>query len=359
VAVSLTQRHVPLDVGRAADAAVRTWLLIVAALVFAMVVVGGATRLTDSGLSITEWQPILGAIPPLNEADWQAAFAKYQATPEYAIVNSGMTLGAFKAIYWWEWVHRFLGRFIGIAFALPFVGFWLAGKLRPGFAPKLLGVLALGALQGAIGWYMVMSGLVDRVDVSQYRLALHLLTALAILALLVWLALDVGPAAARASTPTVTRGQWRFALLLFGLVYVQAGLGALVAGLKAGLAYNTWPLMDGRLVPEGLGTLAPWYLNLFENITTVQFDHRLAAYMLAGLALWHLAALARRSRDERAVGSAGLLAAAILAQMGIGIWTLLLGVPLALGLAHQAGAAVVVAAATLHFHVMTRAASRG
>jgi len=359
VAVSLTQRHVPLDVGRAADAAVRTWLLVVAALVLAMVVVGGATRLTDSGLSITEWQPILGAIPPLNEADWQAAFAKYQATPQYAIVNAGMSIGAFKVIYWWEWAHRFLGRFIGIAFALPFVGFWLAGKLRPGFAPKLLGVLALGALQGAIGWYMVMSGLIDRVDVSQYRLALHLLTALAILALLVWLALDVGPVPARAPTEMVTRGQWRFALVLFGLVLVQAGLGALVAGLKAGLAYNTWPLMDGRLVPEGLGTLTPWYLNFFENITTVQFDHRVVAYALAALALWHVTALARAGQDERAVGSAGLLAGAILAQMGIGILTLLSGVPLALGLAHQAGAAIVVATATLHLHVMTRAASRG
>jgi cytochrome c oxidase assembly protein subunit 15 len=359
VAVSLTQRHVPLDVGRTADAAVRTWLLIVAALVFAMVVVGGATRLTDSGLSITEWQPILGVIPPLNEADWQAAFAKYRATPEYAIVNSGMSIAEFKIIYWWEWTHRFLGRFIGLAFALPFAGFWLAGKLRPGFSPKLLGVLALGALQGAIGWYMVMSGLVDRVDVSQYRLALHLLTALAILALLVWLALDLGPAAGHARTQTVTRGEWQSALLLYVLVFVQSGLGALVAGLKAGLAYNTWPLMDGRLVPEGLGTLTPWYLNLFENITTVQFDHRVVAYALVGLALWHATVLARRGEDERAVGSAGLLAAAILAQMGIGILTLLSGVPLGLGLAHQAGAAVVVAAATLHLHVMTRAASRG
>jgi cytochrome c oxidase assembly protein subunit 15 len=179
------------------------------------------------------------------------------------------------------------------------------------------------------------------------------------LALLVWLALDVGPAPAHAPTQTVARGQWRFAVVLFALVFLQAGLGALVAGLKAGLAYNTWPLMDGRMVPEGLGTLTPWYLNFFENITTVQFDHRVAANALAALALWHVTALARAGRDERAVGSAGVLAAAILAQMGIGILTLLSGVPLALGLAHQAGAAIVVAAATLHLHVMTRAASRG
>ena len=172
----------------------RIWLLLVAALVFCMIVVGGAVRLTDSGLSITEWQPLLGAIPPLNDADWLAAFEKYKAIPEYAIVNTGMSLDAFKAIYWWEWAHRFLGRFIGVAFALPFVAFWLMGKLRGRFALKCLGVFALGGLQGAIGWYMVKSGLVDRIDVSQYRLALHLLTAFALLSLLVWLALEAGPA---------------------------------------------------------------------------------------------------------------------------------------------------------------------
>lgn len=342
-----------------ADRAVRAWLLGLAALVFAMVVVGGATRLTDSGLSITEWQPILGAIPPLSEADWHAAFEKYRAIPEYSIVNSGMSLAEFKFIYWWEWTHRFLGRFIGIAFAIPFVGFWVAGMLRPGLAPKLLGVFALGGLQGVIGWYMVKSGLVDRIDVSQYRLALHLLVAFAILSLLVWLALEVGPRAVRRQEPTLSRAAWRFALLLFAFVFVQCGLGALVAGLKAGLTYNTWPLMDGRLVPEGLGTLSPWYLNLFENVTTVQFNHRVTAYIVVALALWHVTALARSGGEERAVGSAALLAAALLGQMGIGILTLLWNVPLGLGLAHQAGAALVVVAATLHLHVVTRAASRG
>ncbi len=342
-----------------ADAAVRIWLLLVAALVFCMVVVGGATRLTDSGLSITEWQPILGAIPPLGDADWHTAFEKYKAIPQYAIVNAGMSLAEFKFIYWWEWTHRFLGRFIGFAFAVPFVGFWLARMLRPGFALKLLGVFALGAVQGAIGWYMVMSGLVDRVEVSQYRLALHLLTAFAILALLIWLALDVGPAPDRARTPTLTRGALWGARLLFVLVFVQAGLGALVAGLRAGFTYNTWPLMDGRFVPQGLGTLSPWYVNLFENVTTVQFEHRMVAYTVAAIAVWHVVALARAGTDERSVGSAGLLTAAVFAQMGLGIWTLLFGVPLALGLAHQAGAALVVVAATLNLHVVTRAAARG
>jgi cytochrome c oxidase assembly protein subunit 15 len=346
---------VPAQVGAASDVAVRTWLWLLAGLVFAMVVVGGATRLTDSGLSITEWQPLLGVIPPLSEADWQTAFEKYKAIPEYAIVNAGMSLSEFKLIYWWEWAHRFLGRFIGVAFALPFAAFWLAGKLKPGLAPKLVGVLALGALQGAIGWYMVKSGLADRIDVSQYRLALHLLTAFSILSLLVWLALDAAPP--RPVQP-VARAHWRFALTLFGLVFVQSGLGALVAGLKAGLTYNTWPLMDGRLVPAGLGALSPWYLNVFENVATVQFNHRVAAYVVVALALGHVAALVRARADERLVGSAGLLALALLAQMGIGIATLIAGVPLALGLAHQAGAALVVAAATLNLHEMTRAASR-
>ena len=322
-----------------------------------MIVVGGATRLTDSGLSITEWKPILGAIPPLGEADWLSAFEKYKATPEYAIVNAGMSLSEFKVIYWWEWAHRFLGRFIGFAFAVPLLGFWLARALRPGFAVKFLGVLALGALQGAIGWYMVMSGLVDRVDVSQYRLALHLLVAFGILSLLIWLALDYGPAPDRARTPTLTRGALWWARALYALVFVQSGLGALVAGLKAGLTYNTWPLMDGRWVPQGLGTLSPWYVNFFENVTTVQFDHRVAAYLIVALALVQVVLLARARADERAIGSAGLLALALFVQMGIGIWTLLQGVPLALGLAHQAGAALVVAAATLHLHVATRAAS--
>jgi cytochrome c oxidase assembly protein subunit 15 len=345
-----------------ADRAVRIWLLLVAALVLCMVVVGGATRLTDSGLSITEWQPILGAIPPLSEADWLSAFEKYKTIPEYAIVNSGMSLSQFKFIYWWEWTHRFLGRFIGFAFALPLVGLWLARMLRPGFALKLLGVLALGGLQGAIGWYMVMSGLVDRVDVSQYRLALHLLTAFGILALLVWLALDVGPPPDRMRTPTLPRSALCGARLLFVLVLLQAGLGALVAGLKAGLTYNTWPLMDGRFVPDGLGTLSPWYVNVFENITAVQFDHRMVAYAVAAVALWQVVSLARAGTDEctdeRAVGSAGLLAAAVLAQIALGIWTLVHGVPLALGLAHQAGAAIVVATATLNLHVVTRATAR-
>jgi len=345
-------------VSTSADATVRTWLLIVAGLVFAMIVVGGATRLTDSGLSITEWLPILGAIPPLSEADWQAVFEKYRSIPEYAIVNAGMSLAEFKFIYWWEWAHRFLGRFIGVAFALPFLGFWIAGKLRPGFASKCLGVFVLGGLQGFIGWYMVKSGLVDRIDVSQYRLALHLLIAFAILGLLIWLALDLAPDIQSPRLQTVSLMQRRLAVVLVALVFVQAGLGALVAGLKAGLTYNTWPLMDGKLIPSGLGSVSPWYLNFFENVTTLQFNHRVMAYTLVVLALWHLLALARTADGSRAVRSAALLTFAVLAQMAFGIWMLLAHVPLWLGLIHQGGAALIVAACVLHLHRMTRSATR-
>ncbi len=350
----MAQTYSAAPMSDTSDTAVRIWLWLVAFLVFAMIVVGGATRLTDSGLSITEWQPILGAIPPLNEADWREAFEKYKAIPEYAIVNAGMTLGEFEFIYWWEWTHRFLGRFIGIAFALPFAWFWISGNLRPGFAWKCLGVFALGGLQGAIGWYMVMSGLVDRIDVSQYRLAIHLLIALSIFALLIWLALDLSPSSGTVRLQTVSLAQRRLAAVLLALVFVQSGLGALVAGLKAGLTYNTWPLMDGELIPSGLGIMSPWYLNFFENVTTVQFDHRLVAYVLVVLALWHLIAVGRTADDERLVRSAGFLVAAVVAQMCLGIWTLLSNVALPLGLAHQAGAALVVGVAVLHVHRVLR-----
>lgn len=332
------------------DKPVRIWLWTVAALVFAMIVVGGATRLTDSGLSITEWKPIMGALPPLSDADWQDAFAKYKQIPEYDLVNKGMSLSEFKTIFWWEWAHRFLGRFIGLAFALPLLVFWFTGRLREGFLPKLAGVLALGAVQGGIGWYMVSSGLVDRVDVSQYRLALHLCVAFLILGLLVWLALSLSPN----ERPLSSRGQRVLAGHMAGFVFIQVFLGALVAGLKAGYAYNTWPDMNGELIPSGLFALQPWYLNFFEDITTVQFVHRMAAYFVlafAGLQVW---LLWRASADKRVVHSAILMLAAVLLQAAVGIWTLLAEVPLSLGLVHQGGAAIVLALAVRHWHLAAR-----
>jgi len=338
--------------GEPRDGAVRLWLFFVAALVLAMVTVGGATRLTDSGLSITEWQPLLGAIPPLTEAHWQEAFAKYQQIPEYHLVNKGMSLEAFKAIYWWEWSHRFLGRMIGLAFALPFAVFWYLGALRPGYGKKLLGVLALGGLQGAIGWYMVKSGLVDRVDVSQYRLALHLCVAFLILSLVVWLGLGLADADRPASR--AAKRPFSLAPLIVGAIFLQVVLGAFVASLKGGLVYNTWPSMGGAFVPDDIGAIEPWYLNPFENPVTAQFDHRLVAYAVLALVAfetWRTFA-STASREVRI--SAALLAAGILAQVGLGIWTLLEAVPLGLGIAHQAGAAVLLVLAVRHLYVVRR-----
>ena len=333
----------------AAPAAVRIWLFAVAALVFLMVAVGGATRLTGSGLSITEWQPILGAIPPLTDADWWEAFDSYQQIPEYRLVNKGMSLAEFKAIFWWEWAHRFLGRLIGLAFALPLAWFWVRGELPRSLGMPLLGLLALGALQGFVGWYMVQSGLVDRVDVSQYRLALHLSLAVLIFGLLLWIGLGLDPRRANAS-PRVPSGQQSFGIALLGLVFLQIVLGAFVAGLKAGLTYNTWPLMDGGLIPSGLLALAPWYLNLFENVATVQFNHRMLAYVVTIAALWHAITLTRAGADRHVLASAWLLLAAIVAQAALGVWTLLSVVALPLGIAHQAGAVAVFGVAVWHTH---------
>ena len=335
-----------------ADRAVQMWLCVVAFLVFAMVVVGGATRLTDSGLSITEWQPLLGAIPPLSEADWQDAFANYKGIPQFKALDHAMTLDTFKGIFWWEWAHRFLGRVVGVVFAVPFAAFWVSGRLRSGLAPKLLGVLALGGLQGAIGWYMVVSGLSQRIDVSQYRLALHLAMAFAILGSLVWLILDLAPVRVEPHVQTVTSRQRLAAYGLAALIFSQVALGGFVAGLKAGRAYNTWPLMDGRFVPDGFARLEPWWLNLTENMATVQFNHRLMAYLIAAFALWHGVRVIRTANTERVRRTALALTAGVFAQMALGIWTVLAAVPIGLGIAHQGLAAVVFALAVWHAHRM-------
>ncbi len=326
---------------------IRAWLVFVAAMVFAMVIVGGATRLTDSGLSITEWKPLLGAIPPLNEADWLAALDKYRQIPEYQLINKGMSLADFKFIYWWEWGHRFLGRAIGVVFFVPFVFFWLTGRLHKSQVPRLLGLFVLGGLQGALGWYMVMSGLVERTDVSQYRLSAHLTLATVIFAAIIWTALGIGRDK-RLPAYTVTLG-WP-ALALTVLIIAQTALGGFVAGLDAGLSHNTWPLMDGRFIPNGLMAMEPAWRNFFENVLTVQFQHRIMAYVIAILALAHTAC-AMNETHPPAVRISGLaILLAVLAQIGFGIWTLLAHVPITLGLIHQGGALVVLAACIWHLH---------
>jgi heme a synthase len=328
------------------SAPIRLWLFAVAALVLLMVSLGGATRLTGSGLSITEWKPLIGMLPPLTEGDWQEAFGKYQQIPQYEYANKGMSLAAFKVIFWWEWAHRNLGRLIGIAFALPFLAFLARGAISRRLGLKLAGIFALGGLQGLVGWYMVRSGLSDRIDVSHYRLALHLGLAVLILGALLWTALSLRDGDAAASEGSAHSRQVAAAILT--LVFVQILLGALVAGLKAGHAYNTWPLMDGRIIPSGLGAIEPWYLNLFENAMTVQFNHRVAAYALLVAVLWRAATVARLRSGRGERRSAGYLALAVLMQLGLGIWTLLSQVAPALGVAHQAMAAIVFALAVWH-----------
>src|SRR5689334_6276487 len=273
--------------------AVRLWLYAVAALVFAMVLVGGATRLTESGLSITEWQPVIGVLPPINQAQWLNEFQKYQAIPQYAQLNAGMSLAAFKTIYWWEWAHRLIGRIIGVAFFVPFLWFLWRGSIPPRHRAGLWTILALGALQGAIGWWMVASGLADRVEVSQYRLATHLILACVIYAALIWTGVrlkDQRTPSLVEQSDAIPRSVRIGAAAISVLLLLQIYLGALVAGLRAGHAYNTWPLIDGGLVPQASHLLfeMPLWRNFFENPLTVQFDHRMLGYLIVLLTLAQL-----------------------------------------------------------------------
>lgn len=332
--------------------AVRAWLAFVAFMVFCMVIVGGATRLTDSGLSITEWQPLLGAIPPLNEAHWLEALEKYRQIPEYQLINKGMSLDEFKFIYWWEWGHRFLGRTIGLAFFVPLMFFWLTGRLERSQLPRLLALFVLGGLQGALGWYMVMSGLVERTDVSQYRLSAHLTLATVIFAALIWTALGYGNQR-RPAAWTIPLGGG--ALALVGLILLQTALGGFVAGLDAGMAYNTWPLMDGKFIPSGLMVMDPAWRNFFENALTVQFQHRMMAYVIAGFAIWHAVRAMGESSPAPVRVSGMAIIIAVFAQIGLGIWTLLAQVPISLGLMHQGGALVLLTVCIWHLHLVSTA----
>lgn len=340
--------------GTTAHTALRIWLFAVAGLVFAMVIVGGATRLTDSGLSITEWQPLLGAIPPLSEAHWLEAFEKYKQIPEYKLINEGMSLSEFKAIYWWEWAHRFLGRFIGVAFFVPFLFFWLRGAIPAGLMPRLIALFLLGGAQGGLGWYMVQSGLVDRVDVSQYRLAAHLGLAVLIFGAMLWVAFGLG---ARLRASRAGGGLVAVAGVFAALIYLQVLLGGFVAGTDAGLSHNTWPLMDGQIIPNGLLVMKPWYSNPFENVLTVQFNHRMLGYLIAVLAAFNLW-LAWRSDDAQARRLFLIAAAIVFGQIALGIFALLSQLQIGLALAHQAGALILFAFALYQLHALTATAKR-
>jgi len=347
----------PAQIDQAGDAAaddargLRNWILFLVLLAFAMVLVGGATRLTESGLSITEWNLVTGTVPPLDEEGWRAEFELYRQSPQYDLLNEGMTLPAFKTIYWWEWAHRELRRFIGLVYIAGF--FWFVGRrgvpVRP--AAQLAGVGILLGLQGVVGWIMVASGLEPGMTaVAPIKLTLHLTLASLFFAALVALYVRLGGAHGEPAAP----GERLAARTLVVLAFVQIALGGLVAGHDAGLTYNTWPLMDGRLVPTGLGLLEPLWLNLFDNIATIQFNHRIGAYVLAAAILAYAVAMRNATRPVR--GRAMLLSALVLAQIVIGILTLVQVVPVGLALMHQAMALVLLFALVWNGSVLRRSA---
>jgi heme a synthase len=333
--------------------AVRWWLVSIAALIALMVLVGGATRLTESGLSIVEWKPFAGVLPPLNQEQWTEAFNAYQQIPQYRELNAGMSVAEFKTIFWWEWTHRILGRVIGIAYLLPFLWFMWRGVLAPDLRWRLWVIFGLGALQGGVGWWMVASGLSQRVEVSQYRLATHLVLALVIFAGIVWTLrrLSDRPPLTISSRLKITSA------MLVALTFVQLYLGALVAGLRAGKIYNTWPEIDGELVPSAARLFfeTPWWRNLFENPLTVQFEHRMIAYALFVLALVHAYDSIRSRVGAAGVNGALWLVGAVTLQAVLGILTLLHQVPMGLALAHQA---VAIAVLTLAVFQAERLAQR-
>lgn len=348
-AADVADDFLPRAVAREDPRAVGRWLVAFAVMIFAIILVGGATRLTESGLSITEWKPVSGVIPPMGEAAWAGEFAKYQQIPQYEHMNATMTLSEFRVIYLWEYGHRLIARLVGLAFVLPLAWFTFTRRLpRRARGPVYL-LLVLLMLQAAMGWWMVTSGLSVRTEVSQYRLALHLVSAMAILALTVWTAADMleprhGRAPARGWRPRALNA-------FLALVFVTAGSGALVAGMRAGKIYNTFPLMGGRLVPMGYGQLSPSWLNAFENPAAVQFNHRLLATTTFVIALVLWAAL-RRAADRRFAARVNLILYAATLQLALGIATLLLAVPVALGVAHQGGAVLLMTAALLARHAV-------
>ncbi|HWY16872.1 MAG TPA: COX15/CtaA family protein [Rhizomicrobium sp.] len=395
---SATARHPTLQQRKA----VGWWLVAVAVLVAAMVTLGGLTRLTGSGLSITQWQPVTGIVPPMSDHAWQAEFERYRQIPQYRFENRGMSLAAFQFIYWWEWTHRFLGRLLGAVFLLPFIFFAATGAIPRSRWPRMALLFALGGLQGFVGWWMVESGLEVRVSVSQYRLAIHLGVALLLFGALLWTALEylrrpisppldfppprvgevpsaarlrgtsravtspsgsefiLGPAFGRTRgghLPHVGGGKLWLGWSFVALVYAQMLLGALVAGLHAGLIYNTWPSMDGRVLPEGAFALHPWWINFFENAGLAQFDHRMCAYVaaLGAAALW-LVVRRTEPKGDALRASSNVLVAIVVAQIVLGIATLLNQAPLALAASHQAGAVALLAAGLWHVFELSRAA---
>jgi len=337
------------------DRQISQWLLLCLSLIFVMVVLGGVTRLTGSGLSMVNWHPVHGVLPPLTAEQWDEEFGNYKQSPEYQKINRDMGVAEFKSIFWFEYTHRLLGRLIGLVFLLPFLYFWWRNKIKPGLTPKLMIMFLLGGLQGLLGWYMVKSGLVNNPHVSQYRLTAHLMSAILIYGFILWTILDLRQNLHYQAMRQSAVSAWRkISLALIGLLLLTIVSGGFVAGLKAGLIFNTFPLMGGKWIPEGLAALSPWYLNLFENMVTVQFGHRLLAITTGLLLLgWYIQGRVR-FEDPVIKRSFKLVAMMVIIQLVLGISTLLMQVPVWLGAMHQAGALLLFSAMLINVHALSR-----
>jgi cytochrome c oxidase assembly protein subunit 15 len=336
------------------DRTIMRWLQFCLFLIFAMIILGGVTRLTGSGLSMVNWHPT-GMLPPLTAEQWLQEFYRYQQFPEFKVINQGMTIDGFKSIYWFEYSHRMLGRLIGLVFFLPLVYFWSRKTIKTELKPRLIILFLLGGFQGLLGWYMVKSGLVNDPQVSQYRLSAHLMSAILIYGFMMWTIFDLAnPEKYRSLVKSDQPGWRKISLALMTLLLITMVTGGFAAGLKAGLIFNTFPLMGGQLVPEGIGALSPWYLNLLENRVTVQFDHRWLA-TLSGVALigWYIKG--RSSFDntklQRSFKWVGMM---VIIQLALGIATLLAQVPVLLGVLHQAGALLLFSALLFNTHSLSR-----
>lgn len=327
------------------DKLIARWLLTCAVVIFGMILLGGVTRLTDSGLSMVEWRPLMGVIPPLSQQDWQALFLKYQQFPEYQKINLGMTLGEFKVIFMYEYLHRVLGRLIGLLFFIPFVYFYFTRRISPQLLPKLLLMLFLGGCQGLMGWYMVKSGLVDIPHVSQYRLTAHLGLAIVIYSFIIWTALGLIN-----KTTDQPSGLGKPACILSGLIFLMILSGGLVAGTRAGYAYSTWPLMGDSFIPAGLYSMSPIWLSAFEDITTIQFNHRIFAYIIAALVVGFSVTALRKDISTKARIGIYCMLFLLLVQITLGISTLVFYVPVAIAAAHQIGAVALLTATLFVSH---------
>jgi len=335
------------------DRAIAHWLLVCLFLIFFMVVLGGVTRLTGSGLSMVNWHPIHGTVPPLNTMEWDEEFSFYQQSPEFQKINRHMDVDDFKTIFWFEYSHRMLGRFIGLVFFVPFVYFWLRKKIKPGLTPKLITMFVLGGFQGLLGWYMVKSGLVSNPHVSQYRLTAHLISAILIYSFILWTWLELRfPKSLQPSQDPQLRRWCQLSFGLLALVLLTIVSGGFVAGLKAGQIFNTFPLMGGQWIPEGILALSPAYMNLFENKVTVQFVHRVLAIGTAVLLLaWYIKGRSRFD-DQLLTRSFKWIGMMVIIQVSLGLFTLLFHVPVPIAAMHQAAALILFSAMLLNLHAL-------